>query len=206
MLEILLVRHGQTDWNAGQKVMGAQPIPLNSVGCAQAERLAGFLSGVRIDRIISSTVLRAKQTAEIIVKGRDGISVENDPGLDEIDYGEWVNLKFSDLGEKFSEMWRRYRGDPTGMQIPGGELMEDVTARVGGVIERVRNTMDEGRVMLVSHADIIKIAILHVMKIGLKNLRCFSIDNCAMILIRFYPDFGPRLVLYNAMNGFGKDM
>lgn len=206
MLEILLVRHGQTDWNARQKVMGRQPIPLNSVGQTQAEKLAGFLNGVKIDRVISSTVLRAQQTAEIIARGRDGIGVENESGLDEIDYGDWVNLHFSELDEKYSDMWRRYREDPSGLQLPGGESMDGVTKRVGDVIDGVRSSVCDGRVVLVSHADIIKIAILNVMELGLKNLRRFTVDNCALMLLRFYPDFGPRLVLYNAMNGFGKDM
>lgn len=206
MLEFLLIRHGQTDWNVGQMVMGRQPIPLNDKGREQARDLGAFLAGAGLSRVITSPVLRALETARIIAQAAGGVAVEEEEGLSEIDYGEWVNLSFAELLTRHCETWRRYREDPNDLVLPGGESMAEVVARVAGVIDRVRTAQPDGRVALVSHADIIKIALLHLLGLELKTILKLSIDNCAMLLVRFTPELGPRLVLYNAANGFGKDM
>lgn len=205
MLELLFIRHGQTDWNASQKVMGRQPIPLNDAGRAQARELAGFLEGTYLAAVISSPVKRAAETAEIIAASK-GLGVEFDRGLSEIDYGDWVNLSFADLVGKYGGLWHKYKIDPNDVVLPGGESMRDVKKRVGRFVDKVCKRFDSGRVALVSHADIIKIALIHLFKLDLKQMACYSIDNCAMLLVRFYEETGPRLVLYNALNGFGKDL
>lgn len=206
MLELLLIRHGQTDWNAIQKVMGRQPIPLNATGRRQAEELAAFLAGARLDAIIASPVRRTMETAEIVARRHPGIVVEEDEGLAEIDYGDWVNLTFAELTEQHGETWRRYHEDPNDLVLPGGESMPQVVERVAAVVARVRARFADGRVALVSHADIIKLLLLELLGLEVRNILRFSIDNAAMLLVRFYPELGPRLVVYNPANGFGKDM
>ena len=206
MLELLLIRHGQTDWNLQQKVMGRQPIPLNATGRRQAGELAAFLAGARIDAVYTSPVRRAQETAEIIARGREGLAVEDEEGLAEIDYGEWVNLTFAELTEKHRETWRRYREDPNDLVLPGGESMPQVVARVARVVADVRRRFADGRVALVSHADVIKLLLLDILGLDVKNILRLSIDNCAMLLVRFHPELGPRLVVFNPANGFGKDM
>lgn len=206
MLEILLIRHGQTDWNVMQKVMGRQPIPLNERGRQQADKLAEFLSNARLDCIVSSPVLRAMQTAKIVASRHEGLNVEPSDGLSEIDYGEWVNLTFAELTEKHSETWRRYREDPNDLVLPGGESMPQVVGRVGELLSTVRSRFAEGRVALVSHADVIKLALIDLIGLDVKHILRLSIDNCSMLMVRFLPDTGPKLILYNPFNGFGNDM
>lgn len=219
MLELLLIRHGQTDWNAQQKVMGRQPIPLNATGRRQAEAAAAFLAEARLDAIIASPVRRTMQTAEIIAAPHD-LAVEEDEGLAEIDYGDWVNMSFAELKELHGETLTRYRLDPGDLMLPGGESMPQVAARVGRTLAAVRERFDDGRacppyesdcgrgrrVALVSHADIIKIALLDLLGFDLHTLIRFSIDNASITLVRIYPEIGPRLILYNPENGFGKDL
>ena len=206
MLELLLVRHGQTEWNTAQKVMGRQPVPLNDAGRAQSQALGNYLKNARLRAVISSPVLRAKQTAEILASFHKGIGVEEDEGLAEIDYGDWINLSFAELAEHHGETLRRYRLDPGDLVLPGGESMQEVVGRVADTIERIKGRFDDGRVALVAHADIIKLALLNLLGLELKSLIRFSVDNCSMILVRFYPEIGPRMVLYNSFNGFGKDL
>lgn len=206
MLEFLLIRHGQTDWNVRQMVMGRQPIPLNERGREQARGLGEYLAKAGLSRIITSPIRRALETAHIIAAQAGGVAVEEEGGLSEIDYGEWVNLSFAELLTKHGETWRRYREDPNDLLLPGGESMAEVVARVGDVIDRVRAEQGDGRVAFISHADIIKIALLNLLGLELKTILKLSIDNCSMLLVRFSPELGPRLVLYNAANGFGKDM
>ena len=80
-MELLFIRHGQTDWNAKRRIMGRRPVPLNDFGREQAERLAGYLSGADLRAVITSPVVRARETADIIASRQDGLDVETDEGL-----------------------------------------------------------------------------------------------------------------------------
>jgi broad specificity phosphatase PhoE len=206
MLELLLIRHGQTDWNAQQKVMGRQPIPLNETGMGQAKALAEYLGKTKLSHIITSPVLRAKQTSEMIAGCQDEVVIEESDALAEIDYGDWINLSFDDLARDHGELLKKYRLDPGDLVLPGGESMKDVAVRVGGLLMDVMERFDEGRVALVSHADVIKIALLDLLELDLHTLKRLSVDNCALLSVRIYPEIGPRLIMYNALNGFGNDM
>jgi len=206
MLELLLIRHGRTDWNDSRIVMGHKPVPLNDVGISQAEELADYLAGAGLRAIISSPIRRAARTAEIIAKRQDGIVVELDEGLAEIDYGEWVGKSFFELEENNSEIWRAYHESPQDVQLPGGETMRDVADRVARTLDRVRASFDDGRVAIVSHADVLKLAIVNLLKLDIAKIRKFTVDNCAIMLVRFYPEVGPRLVAYNVGSVFEKDV
>lgn len=206
MLEILLIRHGRTEWNTRALVMGRRPVPLDGVGRAQAEGLSRFLIDAGLRAIVSSPVERAVQTARIIAEKQGEISVELDERLSEIDYGDWVGLSFADLAEKYAEGWHGYKHAPLDAVLPGGEAVKDVVERIADAVDDVRSRFDDGRVALVSHADPIKIALAHLLGFDVNGIARFSIDNCAMLLVRCYPDVGPRLVLYNSRNGFGKDL
>ena len=83
--DLLIVRHGQTDWNPIQKVMGRSDIGINAKGTQQATSLKNWLKGVSIDAVYSSPMPRALQTAQIIVEGRNGLTVQKEEGLAEID-------------------------------------------------------------------------------------------------------------------------
>ncbi|HPQ80975.1 MAG TPA: histidine phosphatase family protein, partial [bacterium] len=126
--------------------------------------------------------------------------------LSEIDYGEWVNLTFSELTSMHGETWRRYREDPNDLVLPGGESMPQVAERVGELVGRVRARFAEGRVALVSHADVIKLLLIELIGLDIKHILRLSIDNCSMLLVRVIKDVGARLIVYNPQNGFGNDM
>ncbi|MFH1829801.1 MAG: histidine phosphatase family protein [Pseudomonadota bacterium] len=206
MLELLFIRHGRTEYNVNRKVMGRKPIPLDDVGRAQSKELAVRLSGEKIDAIISSPVFRAIQTAEVIAAFHEDLKVEQDEGLIEIDYGQWEDLTFDDLVAKHESEWRTYREDPKRTSFPGGESMKEAGRRVGEFMDKILKRFDTGRVALISHADVIKLAFLHVLDMELKYLVRFSIDNCAICLVRITKDTGPRLVILSSLDGIGKDM
>ena len=130
MWELLLIRHGQTAWNAARKVMGRRPIPLNERGQQQAEGVAAYLKDAPIDRIFTSPVARARETALIIAKPHEGLAVEEHEAFTEIDYGEWTQHGFDDLPVRFGEGWRQYRADPAASVFPGGESMRGAAARI----------------------------------------------------------------------------
>ncbi len=206
MLELLLIRHGQTAWNAKRKVMGRRPIPLNERGQRQAEGVAAYLKDAPIDRIFTSPVARARQTAQIIAGPHAGLTVEEHEGFTEIDYGKWTDYGFDDLPVHFAEGWRQYRADPASSVFPGGESMRDAAARICAAVDGIVASDSDSRVAVVSHADVLKVALTHALGLGIDRLARFAIDNCAVLIVRLGGEGGSRLVLANQLNGFGNDM
>lgn len=206
MFELLFIRHGQTDWNLESRVMGRQPIPLNAVGQRQAERLADYLRGVKIDAMATSPVKRAMETAEILLRGRPELKLIVDERLSEIEYGKWLGLTFTDLTIQYADIWRDYHQNPETVNIPEGEKLPDVCERTVQTIVELRRQYPQGRIAIVSHADVIKLAIIKLLGWPMNLFKCFSMDNGAMLLLRDHPTLGTRVIWYNPMNGFGRDL
>src|SRR3989338_3179735 len=99
---------------------------------------------------------RAVQTAEIALAGRNGLTVEMDEGLSEIDYGDWVGMTFDEVEEKFPDSHNDYRYRTSIAKVPGGEAVADVQKRVVAVVEKIRKKHDGQRVLIVSHAHVLK--------------------------------------------------
>ncbi len=206
MLEVLLIRHGQTEWNAKRQVMGRRPIPLNAAGRTQAEGVARHLASATIDRLYTSPVARARETAEIIAAVHTGLAVEDCEAFTEIDYGEWTNCGFDDLPVQYAEAWKAYRADPSQSIFPGGESMGGAAQRIHDGVDQIVNAQREGRVAIVSHADVLKVALMHLLGMELKQMSRFAVDNCAILIVRLHGEGCPKLVLANQLNGFGNDM
>jgi len=202
MLELLFIRHGQTEYNAKRQVMGRQPVPLNDLGLRQAGELAERLEGSRIRAVITSPVLRAKQTAEAI-GAKLGLKVQEAEALAELDYGEWVNRDIDELIAENADLWREYRTRPDRTSFPGGESIQGASKRIGAFADGLTKTIGEGRVAIVSHADVIKIAIVHLLGLDLRHVARFSIDNCAVCMLRLTESGGPRLVILSAADCLG---
>jgi broad specificity phosphatase PhoE len=131
MLDLLLTRHGLT--TAGEAaVLGSQiDVPLAPEGRSQARALADRLEGVRIDRIISSPMSRALETAQIVATGRP---IEIDDRLAEMDYGRWEGLVSAEIDARDPELRSRWERDPASIPTPGGESGDDVAARARGFL------------------------------------------------------------------------
>ncbi|MFA4999712.1 MAG: histidine phosphatase family protein [Parcubacteria group bacterium] len=120
---IYLARHGQTDWNLGKRLMGLTDIPLNEFGIAQAQLLGKEASQLKIDHIFSSSLLRAKETAEIINKFIN-VGISLDERLRELNYGV---IEGRILKEIPSECWEQFNLHPEQL---GAESFESVYNRI----------------------------------------------------------------------------
>jgi len=195
MFELLLIRHGQTDWNAERRVMGDRPIPLNAVGKAQARAIAKKLKNVHISAVFASPVTRAIQTSRPLIAGRQSISLYEDEGLKEINYGDWVGRVFSEITEL-----PKYFEDPLSIEIPGGEKIPDVQKRVVASIDKMRVGYPEGRIVAISHADPIKLAVMYYLGIPNKEMHRLRIDNGSMTVVHFNAIKNPRVVVVNGVD------
>lgn len=130
MLTLILTRHGQAA--SGDIMLGGQlDLALTDKGRVEAAALAARLRGVRLDRIISSPMLRALETAQTIATGRP---VEVDERLRELDYGHWESLTYEEIEARDPALRARWESDPGSTHSPGGESGEDVAARARGFL------------------------------------------------------------------------
>ncbi len=182
MLEILLIRHGQTDWNVEKRIMGDHPIGLNQTGFSQAQSLAGYLKKYPFDNIYTSPHLRATQTAQVIAQDRK-LNLIEAHALREIEHGEWVGKTFAEIRDLPG--YEPYYSEPHRSMGSTGESLEEVRKRGVAFIEKLRQENSKGRYALVSHADWIKCVLLHYMKMPLTQLAQFRIDNASISYLHF---------------------
>jgi alpha-ribazole phosphatase len=161
MTRLVLVRHGETDWNAEGRYQGQSDVPLNATGMAQAKALALRLSGERLDAIYTSDLARAAQTAEALA-AETGAPIHREPRLREIDQGEWEGLLLTEIQARYAEEFRRRRLDPLGTRPPGGETVGQVRERVLEVIHEIHRDYPSGTVAVVSHGLALALVKVHL--------------------------------------------
>jgi broad specificity phosphatase PhoE len=191
MMEIILVRHGETDWNAAGIFRGRADVDLNDIGMRQAEMLGEYLSGDKIDSVYSSPLKRAVKTAQAVA-GRQVLEVNIVQNLIDFDCGEWQGLSRQEVRERYPELYQDWADLPEQVSMPRGESLEDVRKRAWPFIEDVVLKCGEGRVVLVSHRVVNKVLICAML--GLDNSHFWNIrlDNCG--ITRFSYE-GNRLIL-----------
>jgi probable phosphoglycerate mutase len=147
----------------------------------------------RFEAIYASPRERTRETAAAIGRA-SGAGVQTAPALDEIDFGEWSGKTFEVLNE--DRNWRHWNEQRDVARTPNGESMADVTARINGLIQRLRREHPSGAVVLVSHADVIKAAVCDVL--GLPAGQCFRFEiSPASITTVVSGDWGAKLVSLN---------
>ena len=179
MTEILLVRHGETDWNIEQRVQGHTDRPLNENGVAQASALAAELEGEQLDAVYASDLARARDTAQAVAAPR-GLVVEVLPGLREKNFGTWEGLRDEEILERFPHA----RDGPWG----DAETSEEVAERVLSTLGDIAVLHPAGRVLVVTHGgplravlrhcngDVGPIANCHLARIGVQDGTLRSLD------------------------------
>jgi broad specificity phosphatase PhoE len=179
MLEIILARHGETDWNAAEVFRGRIDVELNETGMKQAELLGAYLSEAKIDALYSSPLKRALKTAEVIA-GYQALEVNIMGGLIDFDYGEWQGLSHQEVKDRYQELYAQWLSHPELVRMPAGESLEDVRKRVMVLLSDITGGYCEGRVVLVSHRVVNKVLICALL--GLDNSHFWSIrlDTCGI--------------------------
>ncbi|MFH0768437.1 MAG: histidine phosphatase family protein [Chloroflexota bacterium] len=178
MAEIILARHGETEWNVEEMFRGRIDVELNETGIKQAGLLANYLSNVKIDAIYSSPLKRALRTAETIAKYHQ-LKVETVPGLVDLDFGKWQGLLRQEVQDKYEELYDEWADHPERVKLPGGESLDDVRNRAMAVVNEVIAKY-EGTAVIVSHRVVNKVLICALL--GLDNSHFWNIrqDTCGI--------------------------
>ena len=183
MTEIILVRHGETEWNVAEIFRGRTDIDLNETGIRQAGLLAEYLSNVKMDAIYSSPLKRALKTAEIIA-GYHKLDVDIASGLIDFNYGKWQGLSHQEVKGKYKELYAEWINHPDQVKMPAGESLDDVRKRTNDVVAGVIASY-EGTVVLVSHRVVNKVLICALL--GLDNSHFWNIrqDTCGITIFTY---------------------
>ncbi len=173
MIEIILVRHGETDWNRQKIFRGRADIELSETGAKQAELLAKYLSQAGVAAIYSSPLKRALKTAEAIASYHR-LDIKTTSGLIDFDYGKWQGLPHQVVKASYQELYAAWLKSPHRVKMPAGESLDDVTKRAIGVVDEVIG-QHAGTVVLVSHRVVNKVLICALM--GLDNSHFWNIKQ-----------------------------
>ena len=174
----IMVRHGQTEWNVGDRFRGRADIALNDSGVDQARRTAGALAADPIDVVYASPLKRTMRTAEMIAGGRAAISPE--PALMDIDYGEWQGWTKDEAGQRAPELYQHWLKTPEEVRFPNGERLVDVRERAMRSIEAWGKQHDGKSVLLVTHDVVAKVVFCAVLGLEVSAFRQFEQDNAAI--------------------------
>jgi broad specificity phosphatase PhoE len=170
LTRLLLVRHGETVWNADAVYRGRSDIPLSETGKRQAQLTGRSLASEGVTALLSSPLVRARETAEAMAAAI-GVAVEIDHALIDLDCGEWEGLTDAQVKQRYPDVRRTWLATPHLVRLPGGETLDEVSGRVLPVLERVLST--PGTAVLVSHRVVHKVAICALL--GLDNSHFWDI-------------------------------
>jgi len=140
-LVVVLVRHGQTEWNAAGRFLGRSDIPLDAVGVQQARSLGAALPG-RFDVAYTSPLCRASRTAELVW----GAAIP-EPDLQELSQGELEGLTGAEAFSRYTDFFSAWKQDPADVVVPGGESLRALQRRALAVLERIAERHGHGQVV-----------------------------------------------------------
>jgi broad specificity phosphatase PhoE len=175
---IVLMRHGRTDWNDAHRFQGRTDVPLNAKGLAQAEKTAIRLAGWAVDAIYTSPMIRARQTAQAIatLQGVEPIVLD---GLVEVDFGPWENQGFKSIEAQYPDLMKAWVRDPFFHQPEGAETWESVRARAEKTVDFILRGQGE-RIVVVCHGGIIRALFSILLGLDPHVVWNLKSSNCAL--------------------------
>ncbi|HKS71226.1 MAG TPA: histidine phosphatase family protein, partial [Ktedonobacterales bacterium] len=193
---LILVRHGQTTYNVENRLPGQLPgVALTDEGRRQALRAAVALSGLPLSAVVASPLERAKDTAEIIARGWN-LPVRTDPRLMDTDIGSWAGQQIAEL-KKSDPGWEQYVAHPN--EPPEGvESFEQVQRRaVAAVRDLLADESLGSYIVVVSHADVVKLILAHYSGMDSACARFVSIANASISALAFGDTPQPHVLAVN---------
>ncbi len=194
MTYLFLIRHGENEWVETGKLAGRTPgVHLNEKGHQQSAGLAERLANQPITAIYSSPLVRCVETAQPLSE-RLGVPIHEEPGLLEVDYGEWRGGELKELSKK--PEWQLVQMYPSGFRFPGGETLREVQSRVVGTLERIRQEHEGEAIALFAHGDILRTTLAWYLGAPLDLFQRIVISTASVSVLGFH-HFGPRVLLVN---------
>ncbi|PFH09197.1 putative phosphoglycerate mutase [Collimonas sp. PA-H2] len=194
--EILLIRHGETDWNLERRLQGHLDIPLNQVGERQALALARSLDGIALDAVFSSDLQRARQTAVPLAAARN-LPLRLDAGLRERCYGALEGLRYPEAAQRFPEAYAALMERAVDYRYPAGvhaaETMREFYERAVSTLLVVLNPGVLARIAIVAHGGVLDCIYRFANQLPLEQPRSCDIFNASINRLSWNPDWAQPL-------------
>ncbi|MFZ3115358.1 MAG: histidine phosphatase family protein [Syntrophales bacterium] len=181
-MELTLVRHGETLWNKEGRVQGSSDIELSDIGLSQARRLAFSSQGPNIKTIYSSPMKRAHQTAQIINRMHN-VPIYLEPGLLEMDQGDFEGLTFKELIENEKDFLQQWKDDPASVTMPNGESLVELQKRAWSVVANIIDKAENA--LITSHGLTIAVILCKINNTSLSQFRKFSVGTASKTVVSF---------------------
>lgn len=185
MTKVILVRHGQTEWNILGKYQGHSDIDLSALGLEQANLLTQRFANQKIDAIYASDLKRAIKTAEGIANTHQ-LSLHIIPELREISFGDWEGLDYNTINSKWPGEMECFFNNADSVVIPNGETFCEVEQRSCNVVQKIIEHHPDQTIVIVSHGGTIRTLLAHALHIPLKYIWNIRQDNTAVNILKYF--------------------
>lgn len=201
-LRILLVRHGETDWNKESRFQGFRDIPLNETGRLQGRKAAEYLAAIPFNAAVTSPMLRPKETAEIILAAHPHVTLEEEEQFREIGHGLWEGKLSTEIEAEYPGLLAQWQSAPETVQMPAGENLQTVWDRVVPAWQRMVQRLATGEpkvALVVAHDAVNKVILCSLLGLEPKHFWCIKQGNGAVTVID-YPQGADDQPVLQAMN------
>lgn len=196
---IMLIRHGETEWNILGKFQGSTDIPLSNEGIRQAFMLKERLKS-DFDYIFSSPLKRAYETAKILCD-ESGKQVSIAEEIREINFGEWEGLTVKGIAEKYPDIFNEWRNDKREGRFCGGDMSTlNASIRAKNCIMEIANKHKGKKIVIVAHGGIIKAGLIGIFEWDMSMYHKIALGNTCVNTITFNDDMKPALLGLNDTN------
>lgn len=186
MTRLLLVRHGETEYNNTHRFAGQVNISMNEKGLRQIELLRYRLTEEKIDAVYSSDLQRARITAETIIAGRN-LKVTECPELREISYGDIEGMTYWDIKQKYPVLADQIHTSDMAMAFPGGESFPEFIRRVESFKGKLAGHGEKETVLIAAHGGPLRTLMLSLLGMNQECWWQLRIDNASLSIIETYP-------------------
>jgi broad specificity phosphatase PhoE len=178
---ILLIRHGETDWNRIHRFQGRSDLPLNAKGRDQARDLAFALREESLTAMYSSPLVRAMETAHLIRVFHPSVPLFEEGGLAEMDFGEFEGMEAQRWAVEYPDFRKAWQESPGSVTMPGGESLQDVQSRAIDTLKRITKPYPpESTLLLCSHNFVNLTILCHALKVPLDRFRELRQETAAL--------------------------
>lgn len=183
MTELILVRHGETDWNRELRFQGHVDVGLNAIGLEQARRVAARLADVPARHVYVSDLLRARQTAQPVA-AELGIASLTEPALREQSFGIVDGMRVADIKEQHPQAWESWLRFHEDCCMPGGETTREFHARVMDAVHRIVAAHRGATLVVVTHGGVLDMIYRTARSLPLSGPRQSQIPNAGLSRVR----------------------
>lgn len=183
MTEMILVRHGETDWNRELRFQGHVDVGLNAIGLEQARRLASRLAAEPAAHLYASDLLRAQQTARPVAD-QLGVPSVTEPSLREQSFGTVDGMRVDDIKAQHPQAWEQWLRFHEDFCMPGGETTREFHARVVDAVYRIAGDHPGGTLVVVTHGGVLDMIWRTAHSLSLSGPRQSEIPNAGVSRVR----------------------